>query len=380
MSSSTEVNNSNGEGNTNRGSTNRGSTNPTAATETPTAFHTAGGTPIQLGSRTSTQLGSRTSIQLPPPAITGGVRPATPDPYQTPGRSTTPQPSSKRPPPRSIAPQPPWHMGTPTTHKLTGFHGSPGTATPTATPATAPPARNASTTDTHCGGESKSDPPAENANNDRDTTHEATGTTGDAHNGASTDPATAPTPSPSEDTGGITDQALIAATDGAKEQTPTTPTPHSVPDDYYRHRRDDANDTEPDEASLKLQNKHQDFDKATATLIPHQPLKELLLEIRAAMLACTLAYDKTATNIKKSEDTANFVHKSVRTKISLTLPYGATDYPDLLPIYNGIHSELGALNEEFRKKGTALIALKLKTQLFQHRLDRVRILYTQLID
>ena len=97
------------------------------------------------------------------------------------------------------------------------------------------------------------------------------------------------------------------------------------------------------------------------------------------MFACTLDYDKTAKNVQKAEATPNYVNKSTHTKVTLNMPFGTTDYPELLPIYNGINSAMDALNKFYHIEGTRLITLKNKAHLFQHRLDRVRLLCNQLI-
>ena len=89
--------------------------------------------------------------------------------------------------------------------------------------------------------------------------------------------------------------------------------------------------------------------------------------------------DKHNTSIAKTEGNPLFVHKSVRTKVSFRVPFGSTNYPNLQPLYDGIQQELSNLNNEYRRRGTQLIQYGLLITRFQCRIDRLKLLCSQLI-
>lgn len=66
-------------------------------------------------------------------------------------------------------------------------------------------------------------------------------------------------------------------------------------------------------------------------------------------------------------------------KAGIEVPFGSRDFPELQTIYDGIHISMCTLNDEYRRRGTALITQTLKVQAFQLRIERVKLLYNQLI-
>jgi hypothetical protein len=66
-------------------------------------------------------------------------------------------------------------------------------------------------------------------------------------------------------------------------------------------------------------------------------------------------------------------------KAGIEVPFGSRDYPELQAIYDGIHSKMCALNDNYRKQGTELITQTLRVKAFQLRIERVKLFYNQLI-
>jgi hypothetical protein len=151
-----------------------------------------------------------------------------------------------------------------------------------------------------------------------------------------------------------------------------------IPEDDYRYKED--KNSQPFDTVLNELNRNTVFEEATQTLTPQKQLQDALHKIRTSIYGCSLALDKYNTSIAKLEENPYFVHKSVRTKVSFRVPFGSTNYPNLQPLYDGIQTELSTLNEEYRKRGTQLIQQGLRITRFQCRIDRLKLLCSQLIN
>jgi hypothetical protein len=79
--------------------------------------------------------------------------------------------------------------------------------------------------------------------------------------------------------------------------------------------------------------------------------------------------------------TSRFAPKShLLSKVTFTVPFGATNYPNLLPLYQQIQTDLSTLNESFWRTGTALIHKGLQVTRFQCRIDQLKLLSPHLIN
>ena len=161
------------------------------------------------------------------------------------------------------------------------------------------------------------------------------------------------------------------------QETTNVQTAFAVPENSYKYNPDI--NLEVSTSIRDKLNEHTVFEEATQTLTPHKELTLALHKIRGTMQGCSLANDNHAKTLTKITDNKNFIHKSVRVKATLQIPYGAADFPDLLTIYKGISNELIALNAEYKARGTALITQCLRVGHFQNRISKSKLLITQLI-
>ena len=155
---------------------------------------------------------------------------------------------------------------------------------------------------------------------------------------------------------------------------------YAVPELLYKFAPENNLETNP--TMKAVLDKTLDFEEATETLIPKEALRTELLAIQESMLECSKAYDKHAKSLAKSDGKPDFVHKSVRVKAVIEVPYGSKDFPDLQAIYEGIHSDMCTMNDEYRRRGSALPTQSLRVTAFQFqfqlRIERAKLLYNQL--
>jgi hypothetical protein len=172
------------------------------------------------------------------------------------------------------------------------------------------------------------------------------------------------------------DQGTIETTEEQQLDKSATDLQFQVPEALYKFSAKENHEV--NSTILMILNKTTDFDEATQTLIPHDEVKAQLLKIRTELQGCSAACDRNRQSLAKT-DNPNYIHKSVMVKAGIEVPFGSRDFPKLQTIYDGIHISMCTLNDEYRRRGTALITQTLRVQAFQLRIEQVKLLYNQLI-
>ena len=152
-----------------------------------------------------------------------------------------------------------------------------------------------------------------------------------------------------------------------------------IPNDKYQFNR--SKNTEANNAAaLTLLNQTTDFDKATETLIPLEPLRRELSNLRDTLQGVSMAFDKQAKSITRADTKPSFTHQCVNTKAKFQVPNSTENYPQIDSLLDTIRRDLSTLNSEYSKIGTQIITYGQKNLLFRLRLDRIHALFNSLID
>ena len=126
-------------------------------------------------------------------------------------------------------------------------------------------------------------------------------------------------------------------------------------------------------------NAHTDFHKATATLVPLEPLRRKLTMLKNALCGSSLHFDKQQTSIKRSRLNPNFVHTCVRTKAIFHVPSGSENYSELVPVYDKTQQDLKTVLENFHRLSSDIITKGQEVAKFQLRLERLNLFFSVLI-
>ena len=155
-------------------------------------------------------------------------------------------------------------------------------------------------------------------------------------------------------------------------------TAYSVPEVKYSFRKYKLKALDP--SQTQAFDEYKDFNQATESLIPLDPIRTNLNRLQSSLEAITLDIEKNKRSIQKAVDDPTYVHHCVRVKPQFTRPKDAKAYPDMLKMYNKIQDDLNTLGQVYHKLSTHLILQGQKGQLFQLRMDRIRTLSHDLID
>jgi hypothetical protein len=98
------------------------------------------------------------------------------------------------------------------------------------------------------------------------------------------------------------------------------------------------------------------------------------------MNGASMAYDKATASYAAFDGKPDLIRKNVNIQPTFVVPHGTTDYPSTLqPIYESLTAQFDALTDQYRKGATKLIHKGHQTTCFKLRLDRIRLLTSQLI-
>jgi hypothetical protein len=173
----------------------------------------------------------------------------------------------------------------------------------------------------------------------------------------------------------------IPAEDDSSESSTNTDVqtdPLRLPEDYAY---DAESNTEAEEEDKETADKEPDLTKAIATLIPLATMTPLIITLRNTMNRATQAFSTANTSYATFDGNPDLIRKNVNIKPTFVVPHGIDAYPTTLkPIYETLITQFDALVINFKKEASQLIHKGHETTCFKHRLDRIRLLTSQLIN
>jgi hypothetical protein len=152
---------------------------------------------------------------------------------------------------------------------------------------------------------------------------------------------------------------------------------YTIPDGYAYVAEKNVDATEEDKSML---NREANLDKATETLIPRKHLTDQVYKLRKTMHDASLQYNKAIASYNYFVGKPDIPRKCVKLKPTFIKPNGLEAYPSTLkPMFDKLTDDFDTFTASYKRGASAIIHKGQQITCFKNRLDRVRLLSSQLI-